>query len=117
VTLNEYRKEEYVGMAKKVRREIKEKQEAQRFLADVPQEYVFWCHDGQILRNMKELGDALSAMTDETYGYHWNAEKKDFSNWVRDTIGDVKLAKDLEEATNRLQAAEYVAARVTFLTR
>jgi hypothetical protein len=29
-------------MAKEVRREIKKKQEAQKFLADVPQEYVFW---------------------------------------------------------------------------
>ena len=104
-------------MAKKVRRETKEKQEAQKFLADVPQEYVFWCHDGQILRNMKELGDALSAMMDETYGYHWNTEKKDFSNWVRDTIGDVKLAKDLEEATTRSSAAWHVATRVSYITK
>ena len=104
-------------MAKKARRDTKGRQEAQRFLADVPQEYVFWCHDGQILRNMKELSEALSAMTDDTYGYHWNAERKDFSNWVRDTIGDVKLAKDLEEATTRSSAASNVATRVSYLTK
>ena len=104
-------------MAKKARQDIKGRREAQKFLADVPQEYVFWCHDGQILRNMKELSDALSAMTDETYGYHWNAEKKNFSNWVRDTIGDVKLAKDLEEATTRSSATSHVATRLSYLTK
>ena len=39
------------------------KQEAKRLLADVPEEYVFRCCDGQILRNMKEFGDALNTMT------------------------------------------------------
>ena len=29
------------------------------YLADVPQEHVFWCCDGQILKNLRELCDAL----------------------------------------------------------
>ena len=33
------------------------KQETKRLFADVPKEYAFYCRDGQILRNMKELGD------------------------------------------------------------
>ena len=80
------------------------KQEAERFLAEVPQEYVFWCHDGRTLRDMKELGKALSTMTDETFAYHVNMEKNDFSNWVRDVIGDEKLARDLLKSTTRAQA-------------
>jgi hypothetical protein len=66
---------------------------------------------------MKELSDALSMMTDETYGYHWNIEKKDLSNWVRDIIGDVKLAMGLEGATSRSLAAWEVATRVAYLAR
>jgi hypothetical protein len=104
-------------MAKRVKRETKAMQEAQKFLVDVPPEYVFWCNDGKVFRRMKELGDALSVMTEETYGYHCNAEKKDFSNWVRDIIGDVKLAKELEEATSRSLAAWQVATRMSFLTK
>ncbi len=102
-------------MAKKVRRETKEKQEAQRFLAKVPAESVFWCRDGSIYGSMKELAEGLVTMSDEAFAYHSNSEKQDFSNWVRDVIKDEKLASELALATNRLQAAEYVAARVTFL--
>ena len=103
-------------MAKKVRRETKEKQEAQKLLDKAPAEYVFWCRDGSIYGSMKELAEGLVIMSDEAFAYHSNSEKHDFSNWVRDVIKDEKLASELALATNRLQAAEYVAARVTFLT-
>ena len=66
---------------------------------------------------MKELDDALFVMTDETYVYHWNTKKKDLSNWVRDIIGDVKLATDLEGATSRSLAAWEVATRMGYLVR
>ena len=92
-------------------------QEAQKFLDDVPQEYVFWCCDGRILRNMRDLGEALNTMTDETFAYHSNTEKKDFSNWVRDVIKDERLAKDLQKAPNRAQAAKLVASRIATLTK
>jgi hypothetical protein len=93
------------------------KEQAQKLLAKVPDEYVFRCQDGRILRDMKELAEALATMTDETFAYHSNAEKKDFSKWVRDVIGDEKLAKDLEKAGNRAQAAKQAATRVATLTR
>ncbi|MFH1381947.1 MAG: hypothetical protein ABIH70_03540 [Chloroflexota bacterium] len=100
-----------------MKRKIKERQAARKFLADVPPEHVFRCKDGKVLRNVKELGDALSVMSKETYGYHWNAGKNDFSNWVRDIIGDVKLAKELEGATSQSLAAWEVATRLAYLAR
>jgi len=93
------------------------KEQAQKFLSKVPEEYVFLCQDGRVLRDMNELAEALSAMTDETFAYHSNVEKKDFTNWVRDIIGDEKLAKDLEKATSRAQAAKQASSRVGFLSR
>ena len=93
------------------------KQEAKRFLADVPEEYIFRCCDDQILRNMKELGDALNTMTYETYLFHANKEKNDFGNWARDIIKDEMLAKDLQKAPNRAQAAKLVASRRTTLSK
>jgi predicted Zn-dependent protease len=104
-------------MAKKAKKVMKAKEEAQKFLADVPGEYVFRCHDGQILRNMKELAEALTGMTDETFVYHSNVDKRDFSCWVRDVIGDEKLAKDLENAPNRTAAAGYMATRIASLSK
>lgn len=91
------------------------KQDAQRMLGNVPQEYVFWCHTGGVLTNLSELRDALSTMSDDAYAYHANSDKNDFSNWVRDIIKDDKLASDLSKATSRPQAAKSVADRLTTL--
>jgi len=92
------------------------RQDAERLLAKVPEEHVFRCCDGRVLRDMKELGEALTSMTDETFAYHSNEEKKDFSNWVRDVMGDEKLARDLAKSLSRTQAAKRAAERVAFLS-
>ncbi len=104
-------------MAKRQKQEAKLKYDAQKFLAIVPEEYVFRCHDGRVLKNMKELEEALATMADETFAHHSNSEKKDFSNWVRDIIGDEKLAKDLESVLDRNQAARIVTSRIDILTK
>jgi len=93
------------------------KDEAKKFLSDVPEENVFCCCDGRIFRNMKELAEALASMTDETFACHCNKEKNDFRNWVRDVIKDERLAADLAIVQNRLQAAKQVATRVSILTK
>ena len=86
-------------------------------LADVPKEYAFRCHDGLILQSMKQVGSALNSMTDETYVFHANTEKNDFANWARDIIKDERLAKDLQKAPNRAQAAKLVASRMATLSK
>jgi len=92
------------------------KQDAERLLANVPEEHVFRCYDGCVLRNVKELGESFASMSDETFTHHSNEEKRDFSNWVKDIIGDEKLARDLGKSLNRTQAAKSVAARIDFLS-
>lgn len=84
-------------------------------LRDVSEEKSFWCHDGRYLKNLEELQAALEQMTDEVYQYHSNAEKTDFSNWVKDVIGDDKLSSDLLKCTTRAEAARAVADRVNWL--
>ncbi len=102
-------------MAKKVKPQAKAKAPAEKFLVKVPEEYVFWGRDGTVFRDMKELAEGLAAMSDDVFAHHVNAEKNDFSNWVRDVIKDEKLASDLALATSKPQAAGYVAARLAFL--
>jgi hypothetical protein len=114
--MNVYRKENRRGMVKRVKWETKGR-EAQRLLAEVAEDRVFRCHDGQVLKSLKDLSNAFSVMTNETFGYHWSTAKKDISNWVRDIIGDVNLAKDLERATSRSLAAWEVATRIAYLAR
>jgi len=85
-------------MAKQVRSQAKPKgqtipkEQARKFLAQVPEEQVFWCNDGRIFRDMKELGEGLAAMSFDTFVYHVNLAKNDFSNWLRNVVKDEKLA-------------------------
>jgi hypothetical protein len=86
-------------------------------LARVPEQYVFYCCNGSVFRDMAELAAGLAAMTDEAFAYHSNEEKHDFSNWVRDIIEDIELADDLAMARSRLQAADCVADRIIVLSQ
>ena len=70
-------------------------------LGDVPLDKQFWCCDGRYLKNLGELEAALEGMTDDTFRCHVKETKSDFSNWVRDVIGDEKLARDLQKRTVR----------------
>lgn len=92
-----------------------EKTIAKAWLADVPPDKQFWCSDGRELKNLAELEAALNEMSDDTFRSHTNETKNDFSNWVKDVIGDEKLARDLQKSTTRIQAATNVASRIAWL--
>jgi hypothetical protein len=91
------------------------KEEANRRLGDVPDDKRFWCQDGRLVKNLGELEKALNDMSDETFHYHSGEGRNDFSNWIRDVVGDDKLAKDLSKAKSRIQASKAVAQRISFL--
>jgi hypothetical protein len=91
------------------------KEEANKRLGDVPDEKRFWCQDGRVIKNLKELEEALNDMSDETFHYHLGEGRNDFSNWIRDVVGDNKLANDLSKAKSRIQASKTVAQRISFL--
>jgi hypothetical protein len=99
-------------MAKKVKPQAKAKKKPGKPLAKAPAEYVFWCRDGGVFTDLSELAEGLAAMSDETFAYHSNLEKHDFSNWIRDVIGDEQLADEVEMITSRLQAAACVMDRI-----
>jgi hypothetical protein len=92
-------------------------QQAKRFLANVPEENVFRCGNGHILRNMKELAEELKTMSEESYTFHANKQKNDFANWVRDIIKDERLAADLQKTPKQSQAAKLVASRISILSK
>jgi hypothetical protein len=91
------------------------KEEAKRRLGDVPDDKRFWCHDGKTIKNLRELRKALNDMSDETFHYHSGEGRNDFSKWIRDVVGDNKLAEDLSKTGSRMQASQTVAQRISFL--
>jgi len=93
------------------------KQEAEKLLADVREDYSFWCCDGSIFRNMRDLMVGLASMSTDTFSYHLNHAKNDFSKWVYDVIGDEQLADDLSNSTSQREAARTVNERYSYLVK
>lgn len=81
---------------------------AAKVLSDVEQSYVFHFCNGSNVKNIHELITVLRTIGDDVYQYHANIEKNDFSNWIKDVLGDEELAsslkmKDREEAIKILR--------------
>ena len=87
------------------------------WLADVPADKVFRCHDGRVMKNLEELNLALSEMTEETFRYHVTAERNDFNKWVQDVIGDYELSAELQSSSKRVHASKAAADRIALLKR
>ena len=90
--------------------------EAKKLLSNVPEQHAFICCDGRIVRNIRDLGKTLAHMADDTFGYHANQHKNDFSQWVKDVIGDDKLARHLSRTSDRKQTLKELSHRITFLS-
>jgi hypothetical protein len=85
------------------------------WLADVPEDKVFWCHDGRVMKNLEELSAGLQQMVEETFRYHVTEQRNDFIKWIQDVIGDYELASELQNISTKNQAAKVVADRVAWL--
>ena len=75
---------------------------AYRKAASIKPEITLWLDDGRIVRNIKELSDALKNMDDEVFAGHH--EKKDLSDWMRDVLGHPELAADFDSARDPIDA-------------
>ncbi|MEM4245196.1 MAG: DUF5752 family protein [Candidatus Nanoarchaeia archaeon] len=62
---------------------------------DVPEEKAFYINDGRKVKNIFELAEAISNMKEQTFKFHVNKNKNDFSEWIRHVIGDEKLADEI----------------------
>lgn len=87
------------------------KKDSQKFMEKVPERMVFWCHDGQIFDDLERLMLGFDLMSDETFLYHANEDKNDFSCWIIDVIGDAELAKDIKKAANKTEAKKITQKR------
>jgi hypothetical protein len=94
---------------------IRKKEDAQRVLRHVPDVKRFYCHDGEILKNLYDLKTALGRMHASTYRHHVTDEKNDFARWVREVLGDDKLSRDMAGCQDQKEAAVAVSERITWL--
>jgi len=71
-------------------------------LDDIDGDKRFFVRDGTVIKNIKELETALKKMSYDTFGYHANENKNDFSNWIKDVIGDEELAELVRDKTKTI---------------
>ncbi len=91
------------------------KDTARQWLADVCVEKVFYCRDGRVFKNLQELSAGLRSMTADTYNHHVTTDRNDFSNWIRDVIGDEVLAEELRNVEDKAAATMKIEERLTHL--
>jgi hypothetical protein len=63
----------------------------------VPEEQAFVLANGEQLRTLDDLSEAINLIDPETFQTHVNAEKNDFANWVEHVFDEVGLAENLRK--------------------
>lgn len=58
----------------------------------------FWTTDGQILKDLTELRDALTKMSEEVFSFHVTRERNDFADWVEQVLKDASCAAALRKS-------------------
>lgn len=86
-------------------------------LNGVPDEHAFWCCDGVIIKNLEGLYIALKNMSQDTFHHHVNHDKNDFGKWVKEVIGDITLARQLDKIVTRASMEAKIHQRIEWLKR
>jgi hypothetical protein len=90
-------------------------EEAERLLSNVPEQFTFRCHDGEVFWNLRDLARAVGSMRDDVFSVHVNSLKNDFANWVADVVGDHTLARELWQTKNPTTTLQRLTERIAFL--
>ncbi len=93
------------------------KKQAQIFLNDVPEDKKFFLENGQVLKNLRELSQALAAMEEKGFSHHVNKDKNDFARWVEHVVGDQTLARSLDKAKTKQAVIRQLENRISRLQK
>ncbi len=89
------------------------KRAAAAVLIDAPPDKCFWVNGGLVLKNLRELHDALTqSISEEQFAHHVSGDRNDFARWVEEVLGDATCAKALRRARTRQGALQALAARL-----
>ena len=75
----------------------------------VSAERAFWVHDGGAVKDLKELHEALEAMSPEQFEYHTLRNGNDFARWIRDVLLDPECADKVEGAKNQKETVKVIS--------
>ncbi len=90
---------------------LKEIDLGKKLLGDTAPELRFWLSDGRVIKNLDELIEALRTMKESVFEFHANKQKNDFSNWIRDVLGDKGLAEKIRKVGKKEVMKEMLEKR------
>ena len=71
----------------------------------------FWVHYGPILKDLRELRDALATqISDAQFAHHVEGDRNDFANWVDHVLAEKTCARALRKAKSVAEALRAVEA-------
>lgn len=73
-------------------------------------EHYFILITGIPLKNLKELALSFETMNDWVFNHHVNDSRNDFSNWIKDIIGEEELAEEIRNIKD-MRSMEIVILR------
>jgi len=100
-----------IKISKRIRIKIR-KPYPRRYLRNVSPENSLWIINGDIIKSLRELLKELKIMNDEAFRFHINKERNDFSKWIREVIGDRKLAVEFKKVKTRDKAIKAINNRI-----
>jgi len=89
---------------------------ARKILGNVDEGKNFFCSDGKVFSNLKDLEKGLEEMSNEVFLHHTNEGRNDFANWISECLDDVRLADSLIGA-DKESALKKIGARITYIER
>ncbi len=84
-----------------------------KLFSELQPELHFRLHGGGTIKSIPGLSKALVTMDNETFSYHCNEHKNDFSTWIKEAVKEPALAKNLEKTHTRLGMALALARWLT----
>ena len=91
--------------------EIKD-EDKKKLLSRVNPENYFRVANGTVIKSLKEIDNSLENVGEETFRYHVNDYRNDFSTWIRDTIKDEELANQLLLTKDKSRTQVLVLRRI-----
>ena len=89
----------------------------EQLLKEAPKENYFYVNNGMVIRNLDELAVALDLMDKESFEFHVNKDKNDFSNWLIDILDANDLADELIKIKSKNASADRVRKHINKLTK
>jgi alpha-amylase len=88
-----------------------------KFLGNVRDGEEFYCCDGRVFRNLRELAEGLKCISPQAFSHHVNPSKNDFAAWIANCIGDVKLAEKISKLNDPKLMRRAILDRIRYLKK